>query len=183
MRLRAVVPGAALVLVGLAGVAGCSDDSRPAHAATPSYELAPRPVRESETPLHARRARSADLEVTALGFRDGIHEILGTHAEMKPKGRYARVRVLAENRGRDIQLFDTWRQLLVTADGRTHSPDVNAIMVKRQPEKLSIGAGVRVEFDLWYDLPGQARVTALRILGSPPVGAVSEPPPADIPLT
>ncbi|MBX6766429.1 MAG: DUF4352 domain-containing protein [Actinomadura rubrobrunea] len=184
MRLHAAAQVAAALCAALAlgGVTGCSDGSRPDRAAATTYDLPPRPVREGESPLHGRKARSADLEVTALGFRDGIREILGTHASMTPKGRYVRVRILAENRGRDIQIFDTWRQLLLTADGRTHSPDVNAIMVKRQPERLPIGAGVRVELDLWYDVPGGARVTGLRIVGSPPVGAVSDPPPADIPL-
>jgi hypothetical protein len=179
MRLRAAALGAALILATLPG---CSGGSGPSHTATPTYQLPPRTVREGEKALRDPHARSGDLEVTALGLTDGMREIYGSHASMNPKGKYVRVRVLAENRGRETQEFNTYHQLLVTSDGKTHSPDINAVMVKRQPEELPLGAGVRVELDLWYDVPAQARVTALRIVGSPTVGQVSDPPAADVSL-
>ncbi|MEW2356665.1 DUF4352 domain-containing protein [Spirillospora sp. NPDC029432] len=156
---------------------GGDGEGRPA-----AYEIPAERARDGERVLRGRTGRSSDLEFTVLGYRDGMREILGTHAGMRPKGRYVRVRLLVVNRGRDIQVFDTWKQLLHTGDGRTHTPDVNATMVKRQPERLSVGAAMRAEFDLWYDLPGEAAVRGLRLVGSPTVGAVSDPRPAEIRL-
>ncbi|MFC9974101.1 DUF4352 domain-containing protein [Spirillospora sp. NPDC127200] len=174
MRLRA---GLSVALV-LSMVPGCSEESPP-----PSYALPSQKVREDERVMHGRSGRSADLEVTVLGLSDPLRSLFGTHAELKPKGRYIRLRILAVNKGRDTQVFDTWKQYLVTADGRAHEPDFNATMVKRQPERLSVGAFMRAEFDLYYDVPHEVRSKALRVLGSPTVGAVSQPPPADIPLS
>ncbi|XVQ13890.1 DUF4352 domain-containing protein [Spirillospora sp. CA-255316] len=180
-RLGAACAAAALASAAPAGCSG-SSGSAPGSGATPTYELPPERVRDGERAIRGRTGRSADLEFTVLGYRDGIREILGTHAGTAPKGRYVRVRILAVNRGRDIQVFDTWRQVLLTTDGRAHTPDVNATMIKRQPERLSVGAAMRAEFDLWYDVPGTTPVRGVRLFGSPPVGAVSDPPGAEIRL-
>ncbi|MFB4316189.1 DUF4352 domain-containing protein [Actinomadura sp. 21ATH] len=178
MRRSLAAPALALCLAALTpACSGDGGDDRPA-----AYEIPAERPRDGEQVLRGRTGRSSDLEFTVLGYRDGMREILGTHAGMRPKGRYVRVRLLVANRGRDIQVFDTWKQLLLTADGRTHVPDVNATMVKRQPERLSVGAAMRAEFDLWYDLPGETAVRALRLVGSPTVGAVSDPRPAEIEL-
>jgi hypothetical protein len=191
MRRPLAVPALALLLLA-ATVPACSDGGdEDGQGAT--YRLPAERVRDGERAVRGKTARSSDLEFTVLGYQDGIREILGTHAGMAPKGRYVRIRLLVVNRGRDIQVFDTWKQLLVTAEGaagetggtsggRTHVPDVNATMVKRQPERLSVGAAMRAEFDLWYDVPGAARVRGIRLSGSPTVGAVSDPPAAEIKL-
>nr|BFE35317.1 hypothetical protein GCM10010200_075680 [Actinomadura rugatobispora] len=180
-RLVAACAAAALAPSALTACSGASGSS-PGSGATPTYELPAERVRDGERAVRGRTGRSADLEFTVLGYRDGIREILGTHAGMVPKGRYARVRILVVNRGRDIQVFDTWKQVLLTADGRAHVPDVNATMVKRQPERLSVGAAMRAEFDLWYDVPGTTPVRGIRLFGWPTVGAVSDPPGAEIRL-
>ncbi|WP_067475961.1 DUF4352 domain-containing protein [Actinomadura hibisca] len=175
MRLRV---GLSVALV-LSVVPGCAEDDKP----PPAYAMPYEKVREDERVMHGRSGRSSDLEVTVLGLSDPLTSLYGTHAEIRPKGRFVRVRILAVNRGRDIQVFDTWKQYLVTADGRAHEPNVNAIMVKRQPERLSVGAFMRAEFDLYYDVPKESASKALRVVGSPAVGAVSQPAAADIPLT
>ncbi|MFI0349572.1 DUF4352 domain-containing protein [Actinomadura sp. 9N407] len=187
MRRALPVLALALLLVPVAVTACSGGGDEPAATYEPPAERA----RDGERVVRGKTARSSDLEFTVLGYQDGIREILGTHAGMKPKGRYVRIRLLTVNRGRDIQVFDTWKQLLVTtglattgatSGERTHVPDVNATMVKRQPERLSVGAAMRAEFDLWYDLPDEAKVRALRLVGWPKVGAVSDPPPAEIKL-
>ncbi|WP_067829771.1 DUF4352 domain-containing protein [Actinomadura kijaniata] len=181
MRARpasAALPALLVAVLAAGALPGCSRDEPP-----PAYALPSEKVREGERVLHGRAGRSADLQVTVLAFSDPLTSLFGSHAEMRPKGRYVRVRIMAVNTGRDIQVFDTWKQLLVTADGRTLVPDVNATMVKRQPERLSVGAAMRAEFDLYYDVPQGVGARALRVVGSPTVGAVSQPDPADIPLT
>ncbi|TYK47781.1 DUF4352 domain-containing protein [Actinomadura decatromicini] len=167
--------------LGLAAVlAGCSGSG---HAkAPPAYRIPAETAREGEAVPQGRTGRSADMSFTVIGFRQGMTDVMGTHAAMGAKGAFTRVRLLAVNTGRDIQVFDTWKQRLVAADGRAYSPDVNATMIKRQPERLSVGASMRVEFDLWFDVPRGVKATAVRLYGSPPVGAVSQPAPAEIKL-
>ncbi|RKS74439.1 uncharacterized protein DUF4352 [Actinomadura pelletieri DSM 43383] len=184
MRLRAPRPriAAAAIALGAAAVAlpGCSGSERA--EAPPTYHVPAERAREGESVPRGKTGRSADLHFTVLGFREGMTEVMGTHTAMGSKGTFTRVRVLAVNTGRDIQVFDTWKQRLVTTDGRGHSPDVNATMIKRQPERLSVGASMRVEFDLWFDVPRGARVRAVLLYGSPPVGAVGDPDPTEIRL-
>ncbi|WP_131737789.1 DUF4352 domain-containing protein [Actinomadura roseirufa] len=173
-RPRAARAGAALLLA--AALQGCSGSS------PHEYRVPAEKAREDESTPEGKAGRSADLQFTVLGFREQMAEVMGTHTAMGAHGTFTRIRLLAVNTGRDIQVFDAWKQRLVTADGRVLTPDVNATMIKRQPERLSVGAAMRVEFDLWFDVPRGARAKAVRLYGSPPVGAVSDPAPTEIPL-
>ncbi|WP_141576971.1 DUF4352 domain-containing protein [Actinomadura sp. WMMA1423] len=171
---------AALILAATLPLAGCSGSG---HATSPpDYKIPAERAREGESVPEGKTGKSADMRFTVVGFREAMTDVMGTHAAMNAKGAFTRVRVLAVNTGRDIQVFDTWKQRLVTTDGGTYSPDVNATMIKRQPERLSVGASMRVEFDLWFDVPRGAKTKAVRLYGSPPVGATSDPAPAEIPL-
>ncbi|NEA22464.1 DUF4352 domain-containing protein [Actinomadura bangladeshensis] len=170
-------PPAALVLAAALLIAGCSGSD-----AAATYKIPSEKARDGESVLQGRTGQSADMRFTVIGLSDAMTDVMGTHAAMDAKGAFTRVRVLAVNTGRDIQVFDTWKQRLVTTDGRAYSPDVNATMIKRQPERISVGASMRVEFDLWFDIPRGAKTKAVRLLGSPPVGSVSDPAPAEIAL-
>ncbi|MFA1542917.1 DUF4352 domain-containing protein [Actinomadura monticuli] len=173
---------AALGLAAALLLAGCSGGGSGGAASLPTYKIPAEKAREGEAVPEGKTGQSADMRFTVVGFSDAMTDVMGTHAAMDAKGAFTRVRVLAVNTGRDIQVFDTWKQRLVTTDGRAHSPDVNATMIKRQPERLSVGAAMRVEFDLWFDIPRGTRTKAIRLYGSPPVGAVSDPAPAEIAL-
>ncbi|GAA4371563.1 hypothetical protein GCM10023088_24170 [Actinomadura verrucosospora] len=179
-RAGTVLAGAALALAAALPLAGCSGSGRA--TSLPDYKIPAEKAREGEAVPEGRTGKSADMRFTVVGFREAMTDVMGTHASMNAKGAFTRVRVLAVNTGRDIQVFDTWQQRLVTTDGRTYSPDVNATMIKRQPERLSVGASMRVEFDLWFDVPRGARTRAVRLYGSPPVGATTDPDPAEIKL-
>ncbi|TDD70309.1 DUF4352 domain-containing protein [Actinomadura rubrisoli] len=179
-RPRAPLACAALALAAATALAGCSGSGHAKSAA--NYKIPPEKARDGETATSGKTGRSADMQFTVIGFHEEMTEVMGTHGVMGARGAFTRVRLLAVNTGRDIQVFDTWKQRLVTADGRTHTPDVNATMIKRQPERLSVGAAMRVEFDLWFDVPRGARTRAVRLYGSPGVGAVSDPAPAEIKL-
>lgn len=173
-------PAAAAALSAVLALAGCSGSG---HAtALPAYRIPAEKAREGESVPRGKTGRSADMSFTVIGFSGAMTGVMGTHAAMEAKGAFTRVRVLAVNTGRDIQVFDTWKQRLVTADGGTYSPDVNATMIRRQPERLSVGSFMRVEFDLWFDIPRGARTRAIRLYGSPPVGAATDPAPAEIAL-
>ncbi|WUH96292.1 DUF4352 domain-containing protein [Spirillospora sp. NBC_00431] len=180
MRLRPWALLAGALIASAAALPACSGSERAETA--PTYHIPAEKAREGEAVPEGRTGRSADTQFTVVGFREGMTEVMGTHAAMDSKGTFTRVRVLAVNTGRDIQVFDTWKQRLVTTDGGTHSPDVNATMIKRQPERFSVGASMRVEFDVWFDVPRGAKAKAVRLYGSPPVGAVSDPAPAEIKL-
>lgn len=175
---RARRPAApALALAAALLIAGCSGSDSAA-----TYKIPAEKARDGESVLQGKTGQSADTRFTVIGVSHAMTDVMGTHAAMDAKGAFTRVRVLAVNTGRDIQVFDTWKQRLVTADGRTYSPDVNATMIKRQPERISVGSSMRVEFDLWFDIPRGAKAKAVRLQGSPPVGSTGDPAPAEIAL-
>lgn len=175
--------GTALLLLLPLGLAGCATEKeRPQGRPTATYELPPRPVRDGETAVRTGTVRSGDIAFTVIGFRAAMPELVGSHADMRPRGAYARARLVIENLGRTTGLLSMDKQLLVGADGRAHRPDQQAMLIKRQPLEFELGAAVRLELDLWYDLPAATDPAALRLFGTPGVGAVSDPPPVEVKL-
>ncbi|WP_395106891.1 DUF4352 domain-containing protein [Actinomadura sp. SCN-SB] len=173
-----------LLAVTVFTATACSDDGAEEGrtAAKPTYELPPRPVRDGEKAVKTPTARSGETAFTVIGYTGGMPELVGSHADVAPKGRYVRVRLVVENTGRTGQTFVPKEQVLVLASGRTIALDREAMLVKRMPEQFPVGAGMRVELDIWYDVPRSERPTAIRFQGEPGVGAVSEPSPVDVKL-
>ncbi|NMH96146.1 DUF4352 domain-containing protein [Pseudonocardia sp. K10HN5] len=173
--------------IGLAAVlSGCSAapaGSVPAPApAGATYPLPPRPVRPGETPLHIAPATEGDTVFEVIGLTTGMATILGSHAEWPAKGQFVRIRLVVINNGRSSVLFDTNRQLLLTADGQTHVPDSQAMLIKRQPGQFDLGAADRLELDLYYDIPEDGTPTALRAFGGPSLQDLQDTTGVDIPL-
>lgn len=136
----------------------------------PTYDLPPRQVRVNETPIHAAPVTDGDARFQVIGLQSGQASLSGSHAEWPAKGQFVTVRVVVENPGRSTSRFDARKQLLVTADGRTFPVDDTAQITKRQPREISVGAGVRIEMDLWFDIPKNAQPAAVKLYGDPPIG-------------
>lgn len=170
--------GAAAAVVLLA-LTACTAEPR-ADKAAPTYQLEPRKVRPDERPLKIDGADGdTGYELIGLSRTDTV---LGSHAEMPAKGEFLRIRLVVTNNGRSSVLFDTARQRLVLADGTTRKPDSEAMLVKRQPGEFDLGSGVRVEFDLYYDVPDGAEPKALRAFGGPTLTDLQDAESTDIPL-
>jgi hypothetical protein len=175
---------AAVAAVGVALVlGGCSQAAPPAPPPAPTYEVAPLPVRPEEKALHPVPTMEGDSEFRLIGLTTGIKTILGSHAEWPAKGAFIRVRVVVTNTGRNTIPFDANKQTLLTADGATHTPDSQAMLIKRQPGQIDIGADDRLEFDLYYDAPPDAQPTALRVFGGATLADFSDSTGTDIPIT
>ena len=147
-------------------VAACSSDSSaaaPAPSSSPTYVQAPRTARPFETPLASASAAGPQVSVDVVGLRTHLISIIGTHAEWLPKGEYERVRVALDNGMSTFRSFSTEKMLLVDATGKTYKPDYDAMNIARQPKVATVPAEGRLEMDLWYDLPKDSKVTALRV--------------------
>jgi hypothetical protein len=178
------------VIASAAVLAGCTgtDPARSASPTaiptpTPTYELPPRPVRPSERPIAAKPANDGDTRFQVIGLQTGLSGFFGTHAEWQAKGQYVVVRIVVENPGRANSRFVAGRQRLVAADGATYAVDKFAQAIKRQPDTLPLGAEVRIEMDLWFDIPKEAKVTAIRLFGDPPLGSSAATDGAEVPLS
>lgn len=167
MRNRLVLLTGVLLAGALSGCTAARPSSPAAPTATPTppYVLAPRPVRPFEIPLRPAAAVLGALRITPIGLSTGSCCVVGTHAEWPAKGQYVYVRVQIENTSRTRQEFDSAGQLLVTADGRAHRIASDAMNIRRQDLKVTLGAGNVLEMDLFYDVPKDARVGAIRLTG------------------
>lgn len=165
---------ACAVLVAPIILTGCGG-GRPA---APTYSLAPRPVRSGETAVHPAPRTDGRVTFTVIGLRTKITYVVGSHGDQKARGAFVRVRLVAANGYPTFHTLDLRRERLLTTTG-AYAISENATRIKRQPDDLDIGAGDRVELDLWFDVPVRARVRALRLYGEPtdnlgvslPVGA------------
>ncbi|WP_405166787.1 DUF4352 domain-containing protein [Nocardia sp. NBC_01499] len=129
--------------------------------AEPATTPTPPPVTTTaeyvRTPLDCSK-----LTVTALTVEPGIGYIFGTHAEWLPKGQYIRIRVAITNTDNEFHTTRPTDYQLDDAADHPHTTSVDAMEIKRQPNELNIGAGNRVEMDLWYDIPVDTSPKLLR---------------------
>ncbi len=154
----------AALLALLSGCSGSEPETPPAQAV---YDLPARTVRPDETALHLAPAMNGETEFSLIGFAAGLPSITGSHAEFTAKGQFVRIRLVVTGKGVSGILFDTKRQQLVAEGGAVAAVDNQAMTIKRQPDKFELGRGVRVEFDLYFDLPKEAKPMALRAFGGP----------------
>ncbi|MER6667600.1 hypothetical protein ABT256_23850 [Amycolatopsis japonica] len=147
-------------------LAGCSAEQEQPPA-KPVYDLPAREVRPDETALHLRPALNGETEFSLIGLAAGLPSLTGSHAEFEAKGQFVRLRLVVTGKGLSGILFDTRRQQLVTDSGAVIAVDNQAMTIKRQPDKFELGRGVRVEFDLYFDLPKEAKPVLLRAFGGP----------------
>lgn len=155
-------------VVVLVCAAGCQA-AQPSTPAPATYELPARQVRPDETALKVPPAKNGDTEFTPIGLAAGLPSITGSHTEWPAKGQYVRLRLVVTNTGTSSVLFDTKRQLLVDDQGAPHPPDDQAMLIKRQPAQFDLGHGVRVEFDLYWDIPKGRKPVTLRAFGGPSI--------------
>jgi hypothetical protein len=182
MRRIPAAAGSVALLAALSPACSSGPAAPAKKSGPPTYDLPARTARPDETVLRQPTARSGDMAFTVIGLRDRMDTVAGSHADVPPQGQFIRIRLVVENTGRITGTFDTREQLLLASDGRTFRPDLDAMLIRRQPTTIDVGSGVRVEMDLWYDIPRQVKETALRVIGSPTMGAAADPPPADVRL-
>lgn len=165
-------------------VAGCSATVEPATPpSSDTYRLDPRPVRPDEKPLRGAQTKDGDTSFTLIGLTTGEDTLVGSHIEFEAKnGQFIRVRLEITNVGRSTVTFDAYRQLLVLTDDSTVAPDDSTMQTKRQPRSIDLGAAVRVEFDLYYDVAPDAKPKALRAFGGPTLYDAHDEESTDIPI-
>ncbi|MCW2877676.1 MAG: hypothetical protein JWQ95_1776 [Sphaerisporangium sp.] len=187
-RAYCAIVRAPLVILGFTVAAsmtlsGCSSGpGKTAPSPSPTYVIPAQTARAEETVITEKPVVDGQMRFRVLGFHDGMPIMFGSHAEWNAKGQYARVRVLIESTDRTNQKFDAKQQLLVASDGRTFHVDNFAQAIKRQPDEIPVGSFVRMEFDLWYDIPKDVKATRIRFFADPPLGAIGPSKGVDVRL-
>jgi len=156
-----------LLICATAALAACGNGGNPAPTTTPTptYELPSRHVRVFEIPLKPTPVKVGMLEATPVALRTGMEEIVGTHAEYQAKnGQFIRVRIQVRNTDRDVQDFLVPEQTLITTDGLSYKPNIDAMSIKRQIMKVTLGAEQVLEMDLLYDVPTAAKPKTMRFV-------------------
>ncbi len=124
---------------------------------------------EAAEPL--RPVRDGLLDFRVVSVVSNIAQTTGTHAEFIPKGRLAHLRLSVTNSDSSYHDYLSKDQLLTTASGRSLEPDHDAMLVKRQPDAVSIGAHNEITIELWYDVPIGDTPLSLRVRDSGDGGA------------
>lgn len=153
---------AAGLAVAVGTLAACSGGSKAV-----TYKVPPRPVRNRETPLPYHEVRDGKITFAAIGLRTGITFLVGSHADWPAQGQFVRVRIDCFNDYPNFHTIDLSKQVMITTDGKTYTPDENGMRIERQPDTFDLGARDRIEFDLLYDIPKQAKVKAVHLFGAP----------------
>ncbi|WP_433185448.1 DUF4352 domain-containing protein [Actinoallomurus sp. CA-150999] len=187
MRPFAITLRVTLLTALALAAAGCGHPDR-------DYHIPPQPLPEHEQALSGKTAIIGEVTYTAIGLRAKIPEVIGSHGSWIPHGQFVRVRLLMVNHGRERHDFNPVKQLLVTADGTTHAPSYDAMQISRAPNGVqTIASQEMCAFDLWFDVPANSRVKALRVYGDPSSSKLADQlkgaavagakNPVDIPLT
>ncbi|MEV6275330.1 hypothetical protein [Nocardia sp. NPDC051832] len=114
----------------------------------------PAPAPAPTTTAFARTPEDCtELTVTALEVQPGVANLFGTHAELLPKGQFVRVRIAIGNTGSRVHDTRSEDYQLVDTAAAGHRLGIDPMRVERQLFELQIGAGNRLEMDLWYDIP------------------------------
>lgn len=172
--MRALVLGLPLVLAactspdaGLTNRAVPATASAAGTAATRAAPGASAPGASTDCPpapvVTGARVRDGHIDFDVLAVQAPIRSIIGTHAEFEPHGQYVRVRVAVQNPDSTFHGLRTDAQALLDTAGQRVEPSIDAMRIKRQPDDIDLGAGNRLEFDLWFDLPDGATPAALLV--------------------
>ena len=157
----------ALGLTAVVALSSCTANEPAPPPSPKTYSPPPETARADETVLHLPTATDGDTSFVALGLTTGIEMVIGSHAEWQAKGQFVRVRLLVTSNGRSTILYDARRPVLIDAAGGEHTTDTQAMTIKRQPEKVDLGSAVRLEYDVYYDVPDDAKPAKLRVFGGP----------------
>jgi hypothetical protein len=122
------------------------------------------PLAEGDVAQPAPPVTLGPLQMDVLAARCGILAITGTHAEFIPDQPLCRARLRVVSVDSSSHSFSTREQLLVLDDGTTVAPSRDAMLIKRQADKIELGARNAVELDVWWTVPGRAEA------GSRPAG-------------
>ncbi|CCH33944.1 hypothetical protein BN6_67070 [Saccharothrix espanaensis DSM 44229] len=167
-------------------VAGCSSapaSETPPTSSPPTYPVPPGTARPDEKVLHLPTTSDGDTAFTLVGLTTGMDALIGSHAEFAAKGQFVRIRLSVVNNGRSSASFDARRHLLVDDRKVEHPVDTQAMTIKRQPEVIDLGANVRLEYDVYYDLPADAKPLALKVYGGPTLTDLKDASSTEILLT
>ena len=119
----------------------------------------------------APSVRSGHLRIQVLTGRCGVFALSGTHALLDASGEFCRARIRVQSADSSSHDFSPYAQLLVLADGQQIAPSNGGMAVRRQPEKVTLGADDLAEVVVIWDIPAGAGVVGVRLVGDADVDA------------
>jgi hypothetical protein len=169
----------------LAGACTDDDDAAPAPTPTAGAIELRLPLADGDVAQPAEPVAVGHLRMDVLAARCGILAVTGTHAEFIPEQPLCRARLRVVSVDSSSHSFSTRDQLLVLDDGTTVPPSRDAMLIKRQADKIELGARNAVELDVWWSVPDGRKPVAVRLVGdreATPIGPTPPTSTADVPL-
>ena len=134
------------------------------------------PLRELEHPGPGTTAADGNVTFQVVAWRCGLLHVVGDHMPWMADGQYCRVRVRTHTTDRPALEVRTTAQEVVDAAGRAYPAETDAQQISDQPIVLKLGLGAINEFDVWFDVPADAEIVAVRLR------AREDAPGVDVPL-
>jgi hypothetical protein len=100
-----------------------------------------------------------------LTARCGLFVLSGTHALLDATGEFCRARIRVRSADSSSHDFSPFAQSLVLANGDEITPSTGGMAVRRQPEKVTLGADDLAEVVVIWDVPRGAAVAGVRLVG------------------
>jgi hypothetical protein len=147
-------PAAAAAMSAFVVLVGCNATQTPA---------APRPT--GDVAQSAKAVRSGHLSLQVLTARCGIFVLSGTHALLDATGEFCRARIRVRSADSSSHDFSPFAQQLVLGNGQEIAPSNGGMAVRRQPEKVTLGAEDLAEVIVVWDVPRGSAVTGVRLVG------------------
>lgn len=177
-----VVLVGAVVLLGGCGAAPVAAGPTPTASSAETYPVPEQTVRPDEKALRVPTTADGDTAFTLVGLTTEMSTLIGSHAEFHAKGQFVRIRMSVVNNGRSSVSFAARRHVLLDDRRAEHTTDSQAMTIKRQPDVIDLGANVRLEYDVYYDIPADAKPLALRVYGGPTLTDLKDGTGTEIPL-
>jgi len=126
----------------------------------------PEPVATAEAGTRGQPALTdGPLEFEALDAECDLIAVRGDHADWLAEGRYCRIRLAVTNTDRHVHDHDATNLEVYDQSGATYKANLNATQIADQPTVIEIKVGNRLEFDAWFDVPEDAQIVALGVVG------------------
>ena len=134
-------------------------------------------LRPGDIPVSVDAVVDGTLEFRVRAWQCGIVSVLGDHADFLADGQYCHVRLRLSSLDRPVVTYRYDLQELVDADGTTYPAESDGVQINDQPTTAKVPLLGSIELDVWFDVPEDADIVAVKVRADETTPGVTVPLP------